>query len=70
MKEILNPAIIQQLEHRCEKKGKSSMVKCCYLFKARWHTPATGLHEAIVLAHVLTDLAVLLTPLLPTDRER
>lgn len=40
-----------------------------YLFKAGWHAPATGLHEAIVSAHVLTDLPVLLTPLLPADRE-
>lgn len=45
-------------------------MKWRYLFKAGWHTPATGLHEAIVPAHVLTDLPVLFTALLPTDRKR
>lgn len=35
-----------------------------HLFEARRHAPATGLHDAIIAAHVLADLPVLFTPLL------
>lgn len=35
-----------------------------YLFEARRHAPAAGLHDAVIAAHVLADLPVLLTPLL------
>lgn len=37
---------------------------CVHLFEARRHTPTTGLHDAIIAAHVLADLPVLFAPLL------
>lgn len=42
---------------------------CEYLFKARRHTPATGLHDAVITAHVLADLSVLFTPLLSASQQ-
>lgn len=42
---------------------------CVYLFETRRHAPATGLHDAVVAAHVLSDLPVLLPPLLPAGQE-
>lgn len=42
---------------------------CVYLFEARRHAPATGLHDAIVATHVLSDLSVLLPPLLPAGQQ-
>ncbi len=42
---------------------------CVYLFEAGWHTPATGLHDAIVTAHVLAYLSVLFTPLLSAGQQ-
>lgn len=43
---------------------------CVYLFNARRHAPATGLHDAIIAAHVLTDLPVLFAPLLSAGQHR
>lgn len=40
-----------------------------YLFETRRHAPATGLHDAVVAAHVLSDLPVLLPPLLPAGQQ-
>lgn len=41
-----------------------------YLFKARRHAPAAGLHDAVVAAHVLADLPVLLSSLLSAGQHR
>lgn len=41
-----------------------------YLFEARGHAPAAGLHDAVVPAHVLAHLPVLLAPLLPAGQHR
>lgn len=41
-----------------------------YLFKARRHAPAAGLHDAVVAAHVLADLPVLFAPLLSAGQHR
>lgn len=41
-----------------------------YLFEAGRHAPAAGLHDAVVPAHVLADLPVLLAPLLPAGQHR
>ena len=41
-----------------------------YLFEARRHAPATGLHDAVVAAHVLADLPVLFAPLLSAGHHR
>lgn len=43
---------------------------CAHLFEAGRHAPAAGLHDAVVAAHVLADLPVLLTPLLPAGHDR
>lgn len=43
---------------------------CVYLFKARRHTPAAGLHDAVIAAHVFADLSVLFTALLSAGQER
>lgn len=41
-----------------------------YLFEPRRHAPATGLHDAVVAAHVLAHLPVLLPPLLSAGQQR
>lgn len=41
-----------------------------YLFESGWDTPATGLHGAVLAAHVLTHLPVLLSTLLSACTER
>lgn len=43
---------------------------CAHLFEAGRHAPAAGLHDAVVTAHVLADLPVLLAPLLPAGHDR
>lgn len=40
-----------------------------YLFESRWHAPAAGLHDAVIAAHVLTNLSVLFTPLLSAGQQ-
>jgi len=40
-----------------------------YLFEARWHAPATGLHNAVIAAHVLPHLPVLFTALLSAGQQ-
>ncbi len=42
---------------------------CVYLFEARRQTPATGLHDAVIAAHVLADLPVLFAPLLSAGQQ-
>lgn len=42
---------------------------CVYLFEARWHTPATSLHDAVVTTHVLAHLPILFAPLLSAGQE-
>lgn len=42
---------------------------CTHLFEAGRHAPAAGLHDAVVPAHVLADLPVLLAPLLPASHD-
>lgn len=41
-----------------------------HLFEAGRYAPAAGLHDAVVAAHVLADLPVLLAPLLPAGQDR
>lgn len=41
-----------------------------YLFEAWWYAPAAGLHNAVIAAHVLSDLPVLFPALLTTSRQR
>lgn len=41
-----------------------------YLFESRWHAPAAGLHDAVITAHVLTNLPVLFTALLSAGQHR
>lgn len=51
-----------------------SLVACTahtrtHLFEAGRHAPAAGLHDAVVAAHVLAHLPVLLAPLLPASHD-
>lgn len=51
-------------------EGGETPVCVFHLLEARWHAPAAGLHDAVVTAHVLSHLPVLLTPLLSARHQR
>lgn len=54
----------------CVRVRRPGRPGCVYLFESRRHAPATGLHDAVVAAHVLTHLPVLFPPLLSAGQQR